>query len=177
MDTNLLAKKIKEAHLWEKTIDLERNEFLKVKGQTDTNLYYVIHGSLRIFVYHESEEHTIRLGYKDNFIASLDSFISESPSNLCIQSIKKTQLKVISKKSFLSFIHSSNPNLQIWLEVLNQLIYQQIEREQDLLITSPIERYKRVLQRSPLLFQEIPNKYIASYLRMTPETLSRIKKS
>jgi len=67
--------------------------------------------------------------------------------------------------------------LQIWLEVLNQLIYQQIEREQDLLITSPIERYKRVLQRSPLLFQEIPNKYIASYLRMTPETLSRIKKS
>jgi len=177
MDTNLLAQKIKDADLWEKTIQLERNEFLKVKGQTNTNLYYVVNGSLRIFVYHELEEHTIRLGYKDNFIASLDSFISEAPSDLYIQSIKKTELKVISKKNFLNFIHSSNQNLQIWLEVLSQLVYQQIEREQDLLISSPIERYKRVLKRSPMLFQEIPNKYIASYLRMTPETLSRIKKS
>ena len=52
-----------------------------------------------------------------------------------------------------------------------------MERERDILTSSPLERYNRVLKRSPLLFQEIPNKYIADYLRMTPETLSRIKKS
>jgi hypothetical protein len=56
-------------------------------------------------------------------------------------------------------------------------VLQQMERERDILTSSPLERYKRVLERSPQLFQEIPNKYIASYLRMTPETLSRIKKS
>ena len=60
---------------------------------------------------------------------------------------------------------------------MEQLILQQLEREKDILTSSPIERYKRVLKRSPQLFQEIPNKYIADYLRMTPETLSRIKKS
>jgi len=54
---------------------------------------------------------------------------------------------------------------------------QQMERERDLLTSSPMERYLRVKDRSPQLFQEIPNKYIASYLRMTPETLSRLKKS
>jgi len=63
-----------------------------------------------------------------------------------------------------------------WQRILEQLIYQQFEREIDLLTASPVERYKRVLARSPQLFQEIPGKYIASYLRMTPETLSRIKK-
>jgi CRP-like cAMP-binding protein len=60
---------------------------------------------------------------------------------------------------------------------MEQLIYQQLEREKDLLTSSPTERYAKVKQRSPQLFQEIPHKYIASYLRMTPETLSRLKKS
>ena len=60
--------------------------------------------------------------------------------------------------------------------MLGELIYQQMERERDILTSSPLERYKRVLSRSPQLFQEIPNKHIASYLRMTPETLSRLKK-
>jgi hypothetical protein len=58
---------------------------------------------------------------------------------------------------------------------LEDLVVQQLEREKDLLINAPGERFERVLTRSPKLFQEIPNKYIANYLRMSPETLSRLK--
>ncbi|MCH5717306.1 cyclic nucleotide-binding domain-containing protein [Niabella hibiscisoli] len=60
--------------------------------------------------------------------------------------------------------------------MLEGLVVQQIEREKDLLIQSPRERYERVLKRSPQLFQEVANKYIAAYLRMSAETLSRLKK-
>jgi CRP-like cAMP-binding protein len=77
----------------------------------------------------------------------------------------------------MNFVESSAENTKIWHIMLGNLIFQQMERERDILTSSPLERYKRVLARSPQLFQEIPNKYIASYLRMTPETLSRIKKS
>lgn len=52
-----------------------------------------------------------------------------------------------------------------------------MERERDLLIESPKERYLRVFKRNPKLFQIIPNKHIANYLRMSPETYSRLKKS
>jgi hypothetical protein len=52
-----------------------------------------------------------------------------------------------------------------------------MEREIDLLTVSSKERYLRVLNRSPKVFQEIPHGLIASYLRMSPETLSRLKKS
>ena len=52
-----------------------------------------------------------------------------------------------------------------------------LEREVDLITYSPQKRFERVFERSPQLFQEIPQKYIASYLRMTPETLSRILKN
>ncbi len=163
--------------LWLKDITLKRNEFLKVKGSTDLHLYYVESGSLRVFMEDEYEEHTIRFGYKNSFIAALDSFISEKPSDLYIQAIKKCELKVIHKNVFMDFIGSTTENLSLWHKILAQLIFQQMEREVDILTQSPTERYRRVLQRSPQLFQEVPHKYIASYLRMTPETLSRIKKS
>jgi len=54
---------------------------------------------------------------------------------------------------------------------------QQLEREIDLLHPSAKERYKRLAERSPQILQEVPHKYIADYLRMSPETLSRITKS
>jgi CRP/FNR family transcriptional regulator, anaerobic regulatory protein len=67
--------------------------------------------------------------------------------------------------------------LKLWIKILEDLVIQQIEREKDLLTASPKERFERVLKRSPILFQEISNRHIANYLRMTPETLSRLKKS
>ena len=172
-----LIHKINDKNLWDKEIELKRNEYLKVKGSIDTNIYLITNGALRIFVIDENEEHTIRFGYKDNLIASLDSFLNEKPSDFYIQALKKTNVKVISKKNYKSFINSSKENKNIWLSILENFVLQQMERERDILTSSPIERYQRVLKRSPQLFQEIPNKHIASYLRMTPETLSRIKKS
>lgn len=169
--------RIENQKLWDESIMLKRNEYLKVSGTVDTNLYYIIAGSLKVFISNESEEHIIRFGYKNNFILSLDSFITEKPSEFYIQAIKKTELKIISKSNYLSFINQDSDNKFLWDKILEQLILQQLEREKDILTTSPKERFQRVMKRSPQLFQEIPNKYIASYLRMSPETLSRLKKS
>lgn len=172
-----LYTRIDRLNLWKKTIELKRNDFLKSPGTTDTHLYYVVEGSLKASIITEETEHIIRFGYQQDFIAALDSFITESSSDLFIQAIKKSTLKVITKESYLHFVHSSAENRQLWETTLQLLILQQMERERDLLTSSPKERYERVLRRSPRLFQEIPNKHIASYLRMTPETLSRLKKS
>lgn len=164
-------------HLWQEEKDISRNEFIKLSGSIDTKIYFIVDGSLRIFIRDDIEEHTIRFGYQNNFIVALDSYLSESPSPLFIQAIKKTKVKIISKKVFQQLLHDT-PQLQsAWVQILEQIILQQLEREQDLLTTSPKNRYERVLARSPELFQAIPNKYIAEYLRMTPETLSRLKKS
>ncbi len=172
-----LHDKIDGEGLWSNTKTLKRNEFLKVKGSIDSKLYYIEIGCLRVSIEDEFQDHTIRFGYQNNFIAALDSFITEGPSEYYIQTIKKTTFKSISKKAFMNFVKSSEDNFNFWHLILEQLIFQQLEREKDILIASPKERYERVLKRSPQLFQEVPNKYIASYLRMTPETLSRVKKS
>lgn len=172
-----ILEHIDQAELWERNVSLKRGEYLKVKGSTDTKLYHIVGGSLRIFVDDGQDEHTIRFAYEGNFIAALDSFITNAPSDLYIQAIKATELRVISKDAYLKLMDGSEELRKIWQEVLSMIILQQMERERDLLTSSPLERYERVLKRSPQLFQEVPHKYIASYLRMTPETLSRIKKS
>jgi CRP-like cAMP-binding protein len=163
-------------HLSDKEITIDRNEFLKVKGSIDTNLYYIKSGSLRLFVLDDYEEQIIRFAYKENLIVSLDSFLTGKPSDLYIQAIKKTVVKVIRKDQFDQFLKEEN-NQHLWTEILENLVVQQLEREIDILTNSPKERYERVLKRSPQLFQEVPNKHIANYLRMSPETLSRLKKS
>ncbi|WP_166920445.1 Crp/Fnr family transcriptional regulator [Flavobacterium poyangense] len=176
MKTGDLIHLIQQNNLVEKTITIERNEFLKVKGSVDTNIYYIEEGSLRIFVLDDAVERIIRFGYKNNIVVSIDSFLSESPSDFYIQAIKKTVVKVIPKKGFMDFVNRNEENLRLWVKIMEDLVLQQIEREKDILTSSPKERFERVLKRSPQLFQEIPNKHIANYLRMSPETLSRLKK-
>ncbi len=158
------------------TITINRNELLKVKENIDTNVYYVESGSLNVFVLNDYEEQIIRFGYKGNLVVSMDSFLTGKPSNLFIQAIKKTVVKVITKQQIDAFL-AIETNHVLWTKILENLVLQQLEREIDLLTNSPKERYQRVLKRSPMLFQEIPNRYIANYLRMSPETLSRLKKS
>lgn len=176
-NTEFLLNKIQSDDLWTDELELKRNELLVSAGKIDSNLYFIVNGSLRLYVAEEAEEHTIRFGYKSNFITALDSFITDLPTNLNIAALKKTTVKVISKHAFFQLINSSEQLTKIWTSILQHLLLQQLEREQDILTTSPLTRYTRVLKRSPQLFQEIPNKYIADYLRMTPETLSRIKNS
>jgi CRP-like cAMP-binding protein len=175
---NLLEQLIEilEPH-WEDTITLKRNDYLVSQGDISTKIYLVIDGSLRVFIEDDIEEHTIRFGYKNSIITALDSFLTETPTSFHIQAIKKCTLKVISKKAYDSLINSTKENQYLWKQMLEGFVYQQIEREIDLITDNPEKRFQRVFKRSTHVFQEIPQKYIASYLRMTPETLSRILKN
>lgn len=160
--------------LSKKAISFSRNEFLQVGGNIDTNLYFVKSGAFKIFIETETGEQIIRFGYKDNFVALLDSFLTNNPTIYFIQALKKSSVEVISKESLNNFLQV-NANKNVWQSLLENLILQQLDREIDLLTTSPKQRYERVLARSPQLFQEISNRHIANYLRMSPETLSRLK--
>ena len=156
---------------------VEKNDFLIRQGEIEKYAYLIHDGLVRVFYVSGAEESTIRFGYKNSFINSLSSFFTGEPSEFYAQAVRKTRLSYIHKDSFREMVYKDETSLRGWSQMLESLVTQQIEREIDLLIPSPSERLQRVLQRSPQLFQEVPLKYIASYLRMTPETLSRIRYS
>lgn len=156
---------------------IAKGEFLIREGEVEKHLYYIEEGAVRAFHLTEYEEQTIRLGYDGSFINSISSFIKGTPSDFFIEAIRRTKLKQISKNDFMALVHENDESRLAYSLMLEQLVTQLVEREIDLLTVSPTDRLRRVLDRSPNVFQHIPLKYIASYLRMTPETLSRIRNS
>jgi CRP-like cAMP-binding protein len=163
--------------LWEGKIELKRGEQLLRHGEVENRMYYILQGAIKAQLHLPYSEVTIRLGYTGNIITALPSFINSKPSDISLEAIKKSIVLYASKQHFKQLIATSEVLLFQWIELMEQLILQQHEREIDLLHNKPEDRYNRVMARSNRVFQEIPAKYIADYLRMTPETLSRLKKS
>ncbi|MXN92419.1 cyclic nucleotide-binding domain-containing protein [Flavobacterium sp. Sd200] len=176
---SILLNRIEQhGNLWqEEKIHLKRNQTLIKAGSICSNIYFVTDGALRIFYQTPQGDNTIRFAYKGSLFTQLDSLLTEKPSVYSVEALRKTTLIEMPKEAFTAFIDSDIQNLQLWNALLSYTIVQLLERETDLLATTPKERYERVFMRSPQLFQHIPHKHIAAYLRMAPETLSRLKKS
>lgn len=154
-----------------------KDELMLQAGQIENHLYLIESGAIRIFWLSEHEEISIRFGYKGSVLNSLASYLRQTPSDFYVEALRKTEVLILSRQQLNAFIHRNEAYQKGYTEFLEQAFAQQIDREIDLLTASPADRLARVLRRSPTLFQEVPLKHIASYLRMTPETLSRIRKS
>lgn len=159
---------------WTKEKTLERNEYLISKGEVETNLYYVAEGAMRIYFPHDDEEICVGFAYTNSLICSYPSFIQNKPSDYYIQALTRTQVLSISREAFYTLFETHPRIERCWRMLEEQALLGKIEREVEMLTYSPDERAQRLMNRSPQLFQIVPKKYIASYLRMKPETLSRV---
>ena len=164
---------LKEA--WHNKVVLKRNDFLAKPGEIESHLFYVVTGSMRIYFPHESEEICVGFAYHNSLICSYPSFIQQKKSQYAIQALTKTETLAITRKDFYQLLSTHRDLETAWRMLEEDALLGKIEREAEMLTFSPEQRYNRLLERSPQLFQIIPRKYIASYLRMTPETLSRIR--
>lgn len=160
-----------------KVLNLNRGDFLIKRGQVERHTYLIESGAVAVKLFKKSESHTIRFGYRGSFLNSIPSFFDDSPSLFDIVAIRKTRVKAFAKSRLFEIVQSAPELKDAYISILENLATQFVEREIDLLASSPAERYQRVLERSPQLFEEIPLRHIADYLRMTPETLSRLRKS
>jgi CRP-like cAMP-binding protein len=163
--------------VWKHKRLLKRNDFLIRQGETETNLFYVIEGSMRIYYPHQDEEICVGFAHDHNLICSFPSFIRQLPSDYFIQALAKTDVISIHRNDFYGVMENHRSIEKAWRMLEEDALLGKIERETEMLTFTPEERYRRLMERSPHVFRNIPRKYIASYLRMTPETLSRVSAS
>lgn len=163
---------IKEA--WSHSKTLDRGEYLIDLGSKDSNMYFIKKGSMRIFYPNEGDEICVGFSYENTLLVSFETYLRNLASHYCVQALKKTELIYITREDFNTLRQKSERINQAWYGALEQALIGKIERETEMLTFSPSERVHRLLKRSPHIFQIFPKKYIASYLGMTAETLSRI---
>lgn len=160
---------------WAHDRSILRNEYLIEKDSLDYNLYFVAEGSLRIFYPNDGEEICVGFGYTNTLLVSFQTFLRDLPSDYYVQALKKTKLSYIKREDFLKLRQASENIDRLWNKAMEEALIGKIERETEMLTFSPQQRLERLFKRSPHIFQIIPRKHIASYLGMTPETLSRIR--
>jgi len=161
---------------WTKSIGVKPGEALVDFNTQATKLYFIADGCVRLFVVDDrGEEINIGFGYSNTCITSFQSFIDGKPSLLRLEAILESTVIGITKKSLTTLIRESQEIDRWYQSMLEATLSGHIRRQVELLTLKPDERYKVFLKRSGHLINAIPLKLIASYLMMTPETLSRIR--
>lgn len=156
---------------------LERNEFVYNLGSFNDTLYFVKKGTIKVCHALEDREIILTFGLPDEIVANLMTVITGEKSDLYLQAIKKTELIGIPKQEFNKLILQNNRLAMLCIRAAEQRIVESINMQILLSIHSPKAKVEGLLKVQPKLFQQVPHKYIAYYLGIAPETLSRILKS
>lgn len=154
---------------------LSKNEYLLREGEVCRDLVFVQSGCLRLFYLADDIEVSVWFSFEHNSSIEIHSFISEQPTNYFIQAIEETEILFLSKIE-LEKLYNSFPKMQemmrkYWEDVVLNLI----ERFTSLQRDSAEKRYRDLLKK-PQYMQTIPQKYLASFIGVTPTSLSRIRK-
>ena len=154
-----------------------KGELILKEGEVCRNIYWVARGLLRQFYYKNGKELTEYMAAEDTMCMSIESLFKEEPTRQQIQALEPTVLYALPKPA-LELEAVRNVNIQmLYRKILEEsLIISQVHADM-VRFESAQERYAKLVKRSPQLVLRAPLVYIASYLQMTPETLSRVRNS
>ena len=152
-----------------------KNEMVLREGETCNNIYWVVKGLVRQFYYKNGKELTEYMATENSIVMCIESLFLEQPTHLQIKTIEPTVLISIPKVE-LEAVAMKSVNIQIlYRKILEEsLILSQVHADM-LRFESAQDRYQKLIKRQPQLVLRAPLVYIASYLQMTPETLSRVR--
>ena len=145
------------------------------KGEVANQVFYIKKGCLREWFNKDGKDITFQFFLEGQAVASIDSFLSNQPSMYTIESIEPSIIFSLSKDNYEQF-------LQIYPELkdgFQDLMFQRFKNYSQLFLSrikdTPMERYEDLINNHPEIIKRVPQHYIASYLGITPISLSRIR--
>lgn len=188
MNSELIIKNISRHIQLDKTeIDLfisllenkaiKKKEYLLRPGDVCRTENFINKGCLRMFSVDENGfDHIVQFGIEDWWMSDLYSFLTKTPTNYTIQALEDTEVMQITKSNF-ELLFERIPKFERFYRIMFQsaFIAHQNRISKNLSLTAE-KRYIDFVNQFPKLEQRIPQKYIASYLGMTPVFLSMLRK-
>lgn len=159
-----------------KTRKFSANEIILSNGQLENYLSFIDIGIVRYYVIANDKEITFDFAFKNSFYCAYDSFYSRRKTDIYIEAITDCQLYSISYEKLQMLYEKCETAKKLGRVATEYLLSKKVKRELYLLTKTPQERYQILLKEEPIYVQQVPLKYLASYIGIVPETLSRIRK-
>ena len=157
--------------------EYERGDFLLRAGDVPHEIFFITQGTLHQFYLDEQgNERTCNFCFENDFITDLESFSQQTQSPSNIKALEKTSCMVIRCNDLIDLLKQSPAMEEFFRILVEDVASKSIRRTKTLLSFSPEKQFTDLLESTPEIFQRVPQKYIAQYLGIAPESLSRIKK-
>ena len=156
---------------------VKKRQFLLQEGDICRHIAFVNSGCLRAYtVDHKGEEHIIQFAIEDWWISDLNSYLTGSPATYNIDALQDSEVLLL-EKSARDKLLEAVPSIERFFRLLQEANYTATHRRiNNSLSASAEERYLQFIKTYPALVEQVPQGHIASYLGITPQSLSRIRK-
>ena len=170
-DWDFFTSKLQRQVIPKKTIFLKVNEI-------ENTISFVESGVVRLFMPKENPDKEITFGFSFNnqFVSAYDSFLTQKPSAYQLQALTETTLLSITHSDLQDVYKTTQIGNLIGRLTAERLFLLKSKREQNLLNLTAEQRYVKLFKERPELLRVIPLKYISSYIGVTAQALSRIRK-
>jgi CRP-like cAMP-binding protein len=155
---------------------LKKGEYLLREGQICSHVSFINKGVFRVFNIVNDNEYTAYFAFENDYVTDYKSFLTRKPSFDNIVALEDAELIQLDYES-MQRLYEMYPIWQKYGRLITEQVFiETAERTQSLLLKSPEERYLQMIAEHPQILDRVPLKYIASFIGVTPEALSRIRK-
>ncbi len=158
------------------TKEFKKNTLLLSNGQTEKELRFLDEGIIREFYANDGKEKNINFYLGSEFTTDFYSFISNKPTQKYQECLTDIQIRTLPKKKFQAFLEEYHCGKLFVDEIFRRIIEKKETDQFTQFVNTAEDNYLELLHHKSLWLQNIPQYHIASYLGITPETLSRIRK-
>ena len=155
---------------------VKKNCILLAAGEVSQAFYFILEGSIRLYYDVEAVEKTAFFYFENTFVSSYESFTRQIPAKHNLKTIEETKVAVISAEVAMELV-SKFPKFEFLARIMMEeelIVYQEIISS--FITLNAEQRYLKLLEDNHPILQRIPQHQLATYLGVTAETLSRIRK-
>lgn len=170
VNDDILAKYIShwsEYSLRKKTIFTEQ-------GKTEPYLYFVTKGIQKAYYLEDGKEHIMYFSYNPSFSGAMDSFLTQTPARFYLETISDSEFLRLPYRKHEQLIQEYRPLETLFRKATENILIGMIERYHELMAYNTETRFRRFMGRSSHLLNKIPQKDIASYLRIDSTNFSKL---
>lgn len=162
------SKLVKEAY--------PKKALLLLKGEIENHLSFVSKGIIRYYIDKKETQYTFGFAFEQEFASAYDSFLTQTPSRYYVEALNDVELYRISFDDLQkAYAQTLNGNA-VGRALAEELYLYKFSREMSNNHETAEERYMKLITKQPYFLKEIPLQYIASYIGVTPQTLSKIRR-